>query len=98
MGKLAASRAKVVSRAETTRQPQSLLLRRGRRLRGNIFEVDGGGYIAVITDGKGDIPNGTKIPVPNHKMKWDEGNPTGHGIIFIGIQGQVYCYVAPGGV
>ena len=42
--------------------------------------------------------NGTKIPVPHHKMKWDEGNPTGHGIIFIGVQGQVYCYVAPGGV
>ena len=64
----------------------------------DIFEVDGGRYVAIITDGKGDIPNGTKIPVPNHKMKWDEGNPTGHGIIFIGIQGQVYCYVAPGGV
>jgi hypothetical protein len=26
-------------------------------------------------------------------MKWDAGNPTGHGIIFIGPQGQVYCYV-----
>ena len=64
----------------------------------DIFEVDGGRYVAIITDGKGEIPNGTKIPVPNHKMKWDEGNPTGHGIIFIGIQGQVYCYVAPGGV
>jgi hypothetical protein len=64
----------------------------------DIFEVGGGGYIAVITDGKGDIPNGTRIAVPNHKIKWDEGNPTGHGIIFIGIQGQVYCYVAPGGV
>jgi hypothetical protein len=64
----------------------------------DIFEVDGGRYVAVITDGKGEIPNGTKIPVPNHKMKWDEGNPTGHGIIFIGVQGQVYCYVAPGGV
>ena len=64
----------------------------------DIFEVDGGRYVAIITDGKGDIPNGTKIPVPNHKMKWDEGNPTGHGIIFIGIQGQVYCLRRPGGV
>jgi hypothetical protein len=27
-------------------------------------------------------------------MKWDEGNPTGHGII--GGNGQVYCYVTPG--
>src|ERR1700730_11018132 len=62
------------------------------------FEVDGDHYVAVITDGKGVIPSGTRINVPNQKMKWDRGNPTGHGIIFIGNQGQVYCYVAPGGV
>ena len=47
---------------------------------------------------KGVLSPGTKIPVPNHKMKWDAGNPTGHGIIFIGAQGQVYCYVTPGGI
>lgn len=64
----------------------------------DIFEVDGGHYVAIITNGKGEIPNGTKIPVPNPKIKWDAGNPTGHGIIFLGIQGQVYCYIAPGGV
>jgi hypothetical protein len=62
------------------------------------FEVEGDHYIAIITDGKGVIPPGTCIPVPNAKVKWDAGNPTGHGIIFIGAQGQVYCYVAPGGV
>jgi hypothetical protein len=62
------------------------------------FEVDGDHYVAVITDGKGVLPSGTRINVPNQKMKWDRGNPTGHGIIFIGNQGQVYCYVAPGGV
>src|ERR1700730_16234072 len=62
------------------------------------FEVDGDHYVAVITDGKGVLPSGTRIAVPNQKMKWDRGNPTGHGIIFIGSQGQVYCYVAPGGV
>ena len=44
------------------------------------------------------IPNGTKFPVPNHKMKWDEGNPTGHGVIFMGSHGQIFCYIAPGGV
>jgi hypothetical protein len=64
----------------------------------DIFEVETDHYVAIITDGKGDIPNGTKIAIPNNKMKWDEGNPTGHGIIFIGLQGQVFCYVAPGGV
>jgi hypothetical protein len=62
------------------------------------FEVEQGQYVAIITDGKGIIPNGTRVPVPNHKMKWDAGNPTGHGIIFIGPMGQIYCYVTPGGV
>jgi len=62
------------------------------------FEVEGDHYVAIITDGKGVIANGTRISVPNAKMKWDAGNPTGHGIIFIGANGQLYCYVAPGGV
>ena len=62
------------------------------------FEVSGDEYVAIITNGKGVIPEGTRIPVPNQKIKWDDGNPTGHGIIFIGINGQVFCYVTPGGV
>jgi hypothetical protein len=62
------------------------------------FEVSGDLYVAIITDGKGIIPNGTRIPVQNQKLKWDQGNPTGHGIIFVGAGGQVYCYVTPGGV
>ena len=61
------------------------------------FEGEGDHYIAIITDGKGVIPNGTRISVPNTKIKWDRGNPTGHGIIFIGSSGQIYCYVTPGG-
>ena len=62
------------------------------------FEIEGDHYIAIITDGRGVIANGTRIPVPNRKMKWDKGNPTGHGIIFISTTGDVYCYVTPGGV
>lgn len=62
------------------------------------FEIQGDQYVAIITNGKGIFPEGTRIPVPNNKMKWDEGNPTGHGIIFLGTAGQVYCYVTPGGV
>jgi hypothetical protein len=62
------------------------------------FEVEADHYVAIITDGKGVLENGTRIAVPNTKMKWDAGNPTGHGIIFIGSGGQLYCYVAPGGV
>jgi hypothetical protein len=55
----------------------------------DVLEVDENRYVAIITDGKGVIPNGTKILVPNQKLKWDAGNPTGHGIIFIGMNGQV---------
>ncbi len=62
------------------------------------FEAEDDHYVAIITNGKGMIANGTRIAVPNRKMKWDKGNPTGHGIIFIGMQGQVYCYVTPGGM
>jgi hypothetical protein len=64
------------------------------------FEVEGDHYVAIITAHRAvsSIPIGTKVPVPNYKMKWDDGNPTGHGIIFIGVQGQVFCYVAPGGI
>lgn len=68
------------------------------------FEVEGDHYVAIITDDRPDAPLGrphidvgTRVVVPNHKIKWDEGNPTGHGIIFIGQPG-VYCYLAPGGV
>jgi hypothetical protein len=69
------------------------------------FEVEDDHYVAVITDERLDAPIGrphidvgTRIPVPNQKMKFDAGNPTGHGVIFVGSSGQVYCYVAPGGV
>jgi hypothetical protein len=69
------------------------------------FEVNGDQYVAIITDERPDAPLarphrevGEKIVVPNHKIKWDEGNPTGHGVIFIGAGGLVYCYIAPGGV
>lgn len=63
------------------------------------FEVEGDHYIAIITGHRAvtDIPIGTRIPVPNQKMKFDAGNPTGHGIIFIGTRGQVFCYVTPAG-
>ena len=61
------------------------------------FEIRGDQYVAIITNGKGIIPEGTRISVPNNKVKWDNGNPTGHGIIFMGNAGQVYCYVTPGG-
>jgi hypothetical protein len=72
-----------------------------------------GNYIAIITDERDDtalvrrhIPVGTRITIPKEKVKWDQGNPTGHGVVFVAStdydantpQGfWVYCYVPPGG-
>ena len=64
-----------------------------------------GETIAVITDTRDDgplerphVPVGTRIVVPGAKIKFDQGNPTGHIVIFLGYQRQVYCYVQNGGV
>jgi hypothetical protein len=66
--------------------------------------VNGDHYIAIITDTRDDKPlrrvhveNGTLILVPKNKIQWDRGNPTGHGIIFIGPDEDVYCYLPPEG-
>lgn len=60
------------------------------------FGRDECGYIAVITDnriiaGRSNVPNGTRIAVPNQKIKFDGNppNPTGHGVIFLS-PGTVY--------
>ena len=65
---------------------------------------DGKTYV-VVTDDRPDGPRGrphvevgTEIEVPNHKLKWDKSNPTGHGILFLSRSLYVYCYVQPGGV
>lgn len=64
---------------------------------------DGKTY-ATITDDRPDGPlgrphvdNGTEIEIPNHKLKWDRSNPTGHGVVFLSRGGFVFCYVQPGG-
>jgi hypothetical protein len=61
------------------------------------FEVEGDHYVAIITGHRAvaAIPLGSRIPVPKQKMKFDAGNPTGHGIIFIDSQRRVLCYVTP---
>ena len=68
------------------------------------FESDGDRYVAIITDTREDGPLGrhhvalgTRIVVPNRKLKVDSGNPTGHGVIFLSSSDTVFCYVAPGG-
>ena len=45
-----------------------------------------------------EVDGDTQIAVPNEKMKWDAGNPTGHGILFLGRGYTPICYVTPGGV
>ncbi len=68
------------------------------------IHVRDGKTYATVTDDRDDaplgrphIPNGTEVEVPNHKLKWDRGNPVGHGILFLSREGFVYCYVQPGG-
>lgn len=69
-----------------------------------------GKNIAVIIDTREDAPLGrphvaigTEIVIPDHKMKWDRGNPTGYSIIFLSNPNDegkrdVYCFVDGGGV
>jgi hypothetical protein len=68
------------------------------------IHVRDGKTLATITDDRDDAPlgrphvdNGTEIEIPKHKLKWDRGNPTGHGVVFLSRQGFVFCYVQPGG-
>ena len=44
------------------------------------------------------VPVGTEIEIPDWKLKWDRGNPTGHAVVFLSSGGAVYCYVQSGGV
>lgn len=72
------------------------------------FEIKGDQYVAIVTDERDDtFPNGvtrphiepgTRIVVPNGKIKFDAGNPTGHGLIFLGATGSVYCYLPPASI
>lgn len=64
-----------------------------------------GSLIAVVTDDRPDEPLhrhhvdiGTRIPVPQAKIKFDRGNPTGHIIIFLSYSNQPFCYVQNGAV
>jgi len=69
----------------------------------DLYERDGENYVAIIT-GQGPavnklhIPEGTRLRVPTTKVKWDKGNPTGHGIIFVGRDYTIFCYVPPAGI
>ncbi len=72
----------------------------------DVMHFRDGKVFAEITDERPDEPlrrphveSGTLIEVPQHKLKWDRGNPTGHGVLFISKAPffHVFCYVQPGG-
>jgi len=54
--------------------------------------------VSAWTVGQPHINVGSEIEIPNNKIRWDRGNPTGHGIVFLSRAGYVFCYVQPGGV
>ena len=69
------------------------------------IHVRDGKTFAIITDDRPDAPRGrphldvgTEVGIPNNKLKWDRGNPTGHGVVFLSRNRYVFCYVQPGGV
>jgi hypothetical protein len=75
---------------------------------GEMVKVEG--WVVTITDPRDDfLPDGrtrmhrdygTRVFVPNAKVKWDKGNPTGHGILFLDNTRRspgVYCYVPGAG-
>ncbi len=69
------------------------------------INVKDGKTFCTITDDRDDaplrrphVPMGTQIEIPNHKLKWDRGNPTGHAIVFLSPAGYVWCFVQGTGI
>lgn len=60
---------------------------------------------AKITDDRPDEPLkrphreiGEEFEIPDHKLKWDRSNPTGHAIVFLSRGGFVFCFVQGSGI
>lgn len=69
------------------------------------LRVSAGKAVCTITDDRPDEPLGrphvqvgTVIEIPDYKLKYDRGNPTGHGVVFLSYALHVFCYVQGGGV
>jgi len=71
---------------------------------GEVHVRDGKTFATIEDDrpdeplGRPRVPSGTVVEVPNNKLKWDRGNPTGHTVIFLGASRQVYCFVQSSGI
>lgn len=68
------------------------------------YRTMGGKAICTIADDRPDEPLGrphiavgTVIEIPDYKLKYDRGNPTGHGVVFLSYRLHVFCYVQGGG-
>lgn len=72
----------------------------------DIIHVKAGKTFCTITDDRDDIPLkrshvplGTEIEIPDQKLKWDRGNPTGHAVVFLSAYGgAVFCFVQSAGI
>jgi hypothetical protein len=69
------------------------------------IHVRNGRTFCTITDDRDNIKLrrtpvsvGTEIEIPDNKLTWKDGNPTGHSIVFLSTAGYVYCFVQNGGV
>jgi hypothetical protein len=66
------------------------------------YAKDGKAFCRITDDrvvkGRPPVPVGTEIEIPERKLKFDRGNPTGHAIVFLSAGGAVFCFVQAGGV
>jgi hypothetical protein len=69
------------------------------------ISVRDGKTYCKITDDRPDAPlgrphraMGEEFEIPPNKLKWDKGNPTGHTVVFLRVDGGVWCFVQAGGV
>jgi hypothetical protein len=68
------------------------------------YSRDGKAYCKITDDrpdgplGRPHVDVGTEIEIPERKLKWDRGNPTGHAVVFLSAGGSVFCFVQGGGV
>lgn len=68
------------------------------------IHVKDGRTFCSITDDRPDAPLrrphldvGTVIEIPDKKLTWKDGNPTGHAVVFVSREKTVYCFVQNGG-
>lgn len=70
------------------------------------IHVKDGHTFCTITDDRDDgplqrphVPVGTEIEIPDQKLKWDRGNPTGHSVLFYAVGPRaVLCFVQGNGM